>query len=314
MNDRKVSGAVEDNKLSTDTGITGTTHDVARRSLGDFLRLMRDRAELAPESVNVRARRRVRGLRREEVSSAAGISVTWYTWLEQGRPVRVSRRTVQNIGRALKLSPTERAHLLQLADAAMHPGRGVPLSMQVTPLIRRLIDSLAPHPAYAINGLWDVLYCNQIAMRTFGRFDLEPGVTDNVLRRLLLDAEWRERFEGWESIAASVVAQFRAATGHLVADRGWRDRVATLRAESALFAELWDAHRLAQSESYTKVVRHPTAGRLPLLYASVQPSDGPVDVRLVIYTPQDEPTAERLRRLDQRLDGSGMRTRNRAKR
>jgi transcriptional regulator with XRE-family HTH domain len=303
MNDGKFFRAVEGNKLSADTGIPGTTHEVARRSLGDFLRLMRDRAELAPDRVKVRVRRRVRGLRREEVSSAAGISVTWYTWLEQGRPVRVSRRTVQQIGRALKLSPTERTHLLQLADAAMHPGRDVPLSTQATPLIRRLVESLAPHPAYAINGLWDVLYCNSIAMYAFGRFDREPGVTDNVLRRVLLDAEWRDRFEGWDSIAASVVAQFRAATGHLAADPDWRDRVAALRAESALFAELWDAHRLAPSESYVKVVLHPTAGRLPLLYTAVQPAGGPADVRVVIYTPQDEATAERLRGLDRQPDG-----------
>lgn len=282
----RLSGRMKGDKLSTDTSTGGITHVEARRSLGAFLRLMRARAEPAA-SGKKRPRRRVTGLRREEAALAAGISVTWYTWLEQGRPVRVSRRTMNAIGRALQLNPTERAHLRRLAETAMRSSPGIAPTTSASGSVRRLVDSLAPHPAYAVNGLWDVLCHNGVAASIFGPFVRADCITGNVLRRLMLDEEWRERFEDWPTIARSAVAQFRAVTGHLVADPAWCTFVARLTDESPRFATLWAAHELAPSTTFTKVVLHPTAGRLPFLYASMQPADAAPDVRVVIYTPAD---------------------------
>ena len=292
---RKVAASPEANKLTADTGTATTTHDAARRALGEFLRTMRGRA--TPGVGAQTSRRRVRGLRRDEVAMAAGISLTWYTWLEQGRPVRVSSRTLRAVGRALRLAPPERAHLLRLATAASGGSRRVPVTRDASEGLRALVTNLSPHPVYVVNGLWDVLCRNRIADVVLGDFDREPGCTDNVLRRLMLDAEWRERFENWEEVAESAIAQFRAATGHLVGRRVWRDFVASLSAESPWFAERWSAHAIAPAVSYTKIVRHPIAGRLSMVYASLAPAGEPTDVRMIVYAPTDADSAERIRRL-----------------
>jgi len=292
---RKLAAPREGNKLTADTSTATTTYDAARRALADFLRAMRGRA--TPSSGARTTRRRVRGLRREEVAMEAGISLTWYTWLEQGRPVRVSARTLRAVGRALQLAPAERAHLLRLASAALGSGRRSSPTRDASDGLRAMVTNLSPHPAYAVNGVWDVLCRNRLADAVFGDFDREPGSTDNVLRRLLLDADWRERFANWDDVAESAIAQFRAATGHFVGSAAWRQFVARLSDESPWFAERWSAQRVVPAVTYTKIVRHPAAGPLTMLYASLAPDGEPPDVRLVVYTPADADTAGRIRGL-----------------
>jgi len=274
----------EANKLSVDTGIGGTRIATARESLGALLRRLRQRARPAP---NRRAsRRRVAGLRREEVALEAGISVTWYTWLEQGRPVRVSPSTLLEIARALGADETERDHLLRLGVASSAPVRPS-FASAATTHIREFADGLRPHPAYAVNGRWDVLYANEPAHRIFGDFNAQPGVTDNVLRRLCVDPAWRALFEDWEDIVASAVAQFRASTGHFAGDPEWDAFVAQLQTESSVFAGHWSRQELAASHPRHKVLRHAELGRLAFTYASVALDAGPDDVRVVIYTPHE---------------------------
>ena len=277
--------------MSADPGIETTTHDTPGRSLGAFLRRMRDRAE--PQPGHRTTRRRAAGLRREEVALAAGISVTWYTWLEQGRPVRVSHRTLRSIARALRLDAIERAHLLALADAASSPLRAR-LTEEASPMLRAMADGLSPHPVYIVNGLWDVLYANDAAKRVFGDFEARAGITDNVLRRLFLDVDWSDRFVDWDAVARSAVAQFRAATAGLVGWPRWTEFVARLADESASFRARWHDHDLAPALARDKVVRHPELGELPFVYASVAPDGEPADVRVILYTPADLLTAARL--------------------
>jgi transcriptional regulator with XRE-family HTH domain len=280
----------EANKLSGDTSTPTTTHDdSARKALGAFLKTMRARVE--PPNSKRAKRRRVRGLRREEVAAAAGISLTWYAWLEQGRPVRVSAKTLRAVGRALRLGPTERAHLTRLASAALRNGKRLTVTREASDGLKALVDSLEPHPVYVVNGLWDVIYRNRAADFVFGDFDRQPGLTDNVLRRLVLDPEWRELFEDWESVAESAIAQFRAATGYLVGQALWERFVARLSRESAWFEDRWSAHVVRPSVSYAKIVRHPTAGELTMLYASLAPAGEPADVRMILYCPPDKETS-----------------------
>ena len=279
--------------MSADPGIGGTTIDSPEsptRALAAFLRRMRDRAE--PRAGRRTPRRRAAGMRREEVAIDAGISVTWYTWLEQGRPVRVSRRTLLSIARALRLDATERAHLLRLADAAtaVRPR----LTSAASASVRALADGLLPHPAYVVNGLWDVLYANRSARIVFGDFDARPGVTDNILRRLHLDADWRTRFVDWPSVCGSAVAQFRLATAAMVGSPSWTAFVDQLSHDSEDFAGRWARHELATSFPREKVVRHAAAGDLRFLYASVAPDAEPTDVRLIVYTPADGAASDTL--------------------
>ena len=292
---RILSRRSEGNKLSADAGIGGTTIeslavDSPAKALAAFLRRMRDRAEPAPG--RRMARRRARGMRREEVAIDAGISVTWYTWLEQGRPVRVSRRTLLAIARALRLDATERAHLLRLADAAT--ATSPRLTRTISAEVRQFADGLLPHAAYVVNGLWDVLYANQSARMLFGEFDARPGVTDNILRRLYLDPDWRSRFADWPSVSGSAVAQFRAATAGMVGSPAWLAFIDRLSRDSADFADRWARHELAAAFPREKIVKHASAGDLRFLYASVAPDGAQGDVRVIVYTPADAGTAAAL--------------------
>lgn len=223
-------------------------------------------------------------MRREEVAIEAGISVTWYTWLEQGRPVRVSRRTLDGLGRALRLDATERVHLIRLARAVAGADKPNEITTAATPSLHAMADGLEPHAVYVVNGLWDVLYANESARTMFGDFGEVPGVTDNVLRRLYLDARWRTLFPDWLAVSGAAVAQFRAATGHMVGTPRWREFIRALARESADFAKRWERHELASAFPRHKTVRGAMGGERSFLYASVAPDGEPPDVRLIVYT------------------------------
>ena len=242
---------------------------------------MRDRAS-RPDGRTAH-RRRAPGLRREEVAVEAGISVTWYTWLEQGRSVRVSPQTLDGIARALRLTPTERDHLRTLAAAASpdHVTRITPIASTT---LTTLVNALSPHAAYTINGRWDVLHANDAARDLLGDFGATPGTTDNVLRRLFLDDDWRRRFSDWESVASSAVAQFRASTGGYLGGSEFDSFVTALSDECSDFAALWTRHQLAPSASWEKSIVHPERGPLRLLYATLQPANEATDVRIVLYS------------------------------
>lgn len=278
--------------MSADTGTATTTLSSAPALLGAFLRTVRGR--VAPSAGTATARRRTRGLRREEVALRAGISVTWYTWLEQGRPVHPSLKTLRSIAAALQMSEAERDHLLSLAPAAGEVDARVTTAADGA--LHLLVESLVPHPAYAVNGRWDVLAANRPATTVFGRFDARPGTTDNVLRRLFLDPRWRDGFADWPSLAASVVGQFRGATATLTSDPEWRRSVETLQGESPEFRALWARHEVTAPAAHEKRFHHPRLGTLRFHYSSLAPDDAPEDVRLIVYRPADPRTTRALRR------------------
>jgi transcriptional regulator with XRE-family HTH domain len=258
-------------------------------SLGAFLKSVR--AKTRPESLGLHPgrRRRAPGLRREEVALAAGISVTWYTWIEQGRPMTCSRTTLACIADALRMTRAERAHLFDLAgsadEAPAHLSRQIPVAIQA------LADALTLHPVYIVNGRWDVLHFNAACAALLGPFDTASPITSNVLRRLFLDERWRVGFEDWSGTAASAVAQFRAATGALWRDDSFGLFVAQLADESAEFRALWNRRQLELSPVKAKVFTHPRVGRVAMDYATMKPDVAADDVRLVLYVPRAESTS-----------------------
>ncbi len=275
--------------MSADTGTATTTFAGDRRALATFLRDARGRMTPAPSAGR---RRRTTGLRREEGALRAGISVTWYTWLEQGRAVTPSAATLHRLADALELTAVERAHLVAL-NGGERPTPALTRVADGTLLL--FVETLSPHPAYAINGRWDVLAANSAAHRAFGRFDARPGITDNILTRLFLDPRWRDGWEGWERLVDGVVPQFRAANAAGLADGSLAAFVGALAERAPAFAERWAARRVLGPTSHEKSFRHPTRGRPRFHYTSVAPDDAPADVRVVIYRPADPRTTRALR-------------------
>jgi transcriptional regulator with XRE-family HTH domain len=264
-----------------------------RRVLAQFLRDRRER--LAPAAVGLATgrRRRAKGLLREEVAQAAGIGVTWYTWLEQARTVTPSPRAVDGLARALRLDAAERAHLFRLARPDLEPASAINLVRELPAPLQRALAGLSPHPAYAVNAMWDVIGWNAPAVRLFGDFARFPAERRNILWLLFCEPDWGRLFVAIEAIRDSAVAQFRATTARLAADPGFLHFVKALGQASPDFQALWHRRDVREPAALHKDLAHPKLGRLSLDYATFRP-DGIEDVRFTIYMPADARTKKAL--------------------
>jgi transcriptional regulator with XRE-family HTH domain len=271
--------------------------DTARRTeLAAFLRTRRGRVQ--PEVVGLSAgtRRRTAGLRREEVAQLAGVGLTWYTWLEQGRPINASVQVLNAIARALRLDPTERAHLFRLADV---PGASAAPACDDCPLpaeVQFVLDALSPYPASVVTEMFDLLAWNDAYARLFPALASSPAPERNTLYANLTSPACCHPVDNRENQVAAMVAQLRAAYGRHIGDPVWASFVQRLQAESEEFAAVWAAHNVAQPAHYLKVLRHPAFGRVTVMSTAFGVQSVP-GARMVVYTPADESSNEILHRL-----------------
>ncbi|MFD0364834.1 helix-turn-helix transcriptional regulator [Nocardia sp. GCM10030253] len=263
-----------------------------REQLRDFLRTRR--ARLAPGDVGLAAvgRRRTPGLRREEVAMLAGVGVSWYTWLEQGRDIKVSAEVLDAIGGALRLTAVERSHLYLLAGLNPPLSRGA-RDAAVTPELRHLLDAWAPRPAVLRDRYWNLLAINEAARTVFG-YD---GTDHNCLFTFFTNARHRAMHLHWESVAPTVVAAYRADAAHSPGDPGFDRVVDDLSAVSPEFADLWARHDVAAPAQAVKAVHHPEAGDLIFDMTSLAMADRP-DWHVELYNSRPGTgTEDRLERL-----------------
>ncbi|MDT0433781.1 MULTISPECIES: helix-turn-helix domain-containing protein [Streptomyces] len=241
-----------------------------RRQVRDFL--TGRRARLTPGDVGlpaVRANRRVRGLRREEVAALAGISVDYYIRLERGDARGVSDGVLRNVGRALRLDETEHAHLLDLVRAGdgARPCRPVAGAAVLRPSVRRILDSMTTTPALVLDGRLAVVGANAL-----GRALYQPmyGACGNasVARFVFTDPAARSFWPDWDVIADDTANALRAASGSNPCDRGLGELTAELAARSTEFASRWDRHDLHVARTGTRRIAHPLVGRLTLPFES----------------------------------------------
>jgi len=235
-----------------------------RHALGAFL--MARRARLGPAALGLpeAGRRRTPGLRREEVAQIAGLSVTWYTWIEQGRDVSVSPVALARLARTLQLSPAERTYLFDLAGKRDPAGPAPALESEVPAALEAAVQAIAA-PAYVLDRQWNAAAWNALASRLFiGWLDRsadKPGGR-NLLRFIFLEPAARRLIRGWEERARRVLAEFRAECGVFPEDRGMQSLAAELRTRSTVFARLWEAHAVLGREGGLRQFNHPKDGPL----------------------------------------------------
>ena len=263
-----------------------------REQLRDFLRTRRARLTPADVGMVAAGRRRTPGLRREEVAVMAGVGVSWYTWLEQGRDITVSAEVLDAVARTLRLTESERSHLYLLAGlnppAACPPDCGT-----VTPELRRLLDAWSPRPAILRDLHWDVLATNDATRAVFG-YD---RTDHNCLVSFFTNARYRGMHIEWESVAPTVVAAFRADAARFPDDPRFRQLVDELCSVSPDFTELWARHDVGPPGQAIKAVRHPQAGDLFFESTTLVVADR-TDLLLELYQPQPGTgTADRLERV-----------------
>ena len=249
-----------------------------RQLLGDFVRAHRER--LPPEGSATR--RRTPGLRREELAARAGISITWLTWIEQGRDVKASPQALDRLVRALTLSRAERAYLFELSG--IHDPTDPP-SQDLTDAPASIVAAVAAvtHPAYGLDRLWNACCWNKAAECLFQGW-LTPDCERNLLLFVFLDPAARKLIPHWDMRARRLLAEFRGDYGHSFADPRARALVERLRRDSALFRAAWDEQSVLEREGGVRHFQHPDGGALSFLQHTFAPAERP-DHKLVILIP-----------------------------
>jgi len=220
--------------------------------------------------------------------------VTWYTWLEQGRDITVSRQVIDSLARELRLTAPEREHLFTLAGLAVPAERPVPVRLDA--VLRRLVDTLSPNPAYVINLWWDILACNDVYAALVGGLDRCPPAERNALWLSFTDDRMRELILDWSSEARHLVGQLRVHLARHPRDPRGPELVAALRAASPRFAELWERQTVHRFQSARKRFRHPEVGRLDLDYVKLSAADDDQQ-QLLVFLPADEDSEAKLAEL-----------------
>ncbi|MET9432721.1 helix-turn-helix transcriptional regulator [Streptomyces sp. NPDC006551] len=269
--------------------------------LSEFLRSRR--ARLKPADVGLPEfgrHRRVPGLRREELAQLAGVSVAYYTRLEQGNGRNVSMEVLDSIARALRLSDTERAHLTHLAKPTVKKKQRAAITrpQQVRPGLRHLLESLDGIPAFVLGRRLDILAWNRMARALLGDFAAMEPEERNMARLVFLGPHARDLYLDWECKATEVVSVLRLYAGCYPDDPALLALVGELSVKSEEFRSLWAAHTVADKGHGTKRLRHPLVGEMTLGYETLKVSGGDPDLVLVTY--QAEPgsaSADALRLL-----------------
>ncbi|WPO72518.1 helix-turn-helix transcriptional regulator [Streptomyces sp. KN37] len=263
-----------------DSGATQGDGRDTGRELGGFLRARR--ARVTPEHVGLPGgtRRRVRGLRREELAQLAGISVDYYVRLEQGRATQPSPEVLDALARALTLDTAERTHLTTLAGAE----RGPAPEARVSPLLRRVLDAVADgFPAFATDHRLDVVAWNALGAELLGGL-ADPARRDrNNARYVFLDPASRDVHPDWTDRAAEAVGQLRVAAGRYPDDAELDALIAELMLRSAEFRRIWDSGEVVMCASGSKRLRHPRTGILTLDFESLHVPAAPGEPGLVVH-------------------------------
>ncbi|GAA2087290.1 helix-turn-helix transcriptional regulator [Kitasatospora saccharophila] len=271
-----------------------------RADLGAFLRSRR--ARIRPEEAGLRSfgeRRRVPGLRREELAQLAGVSVDYYTRFEQGRAENVSDAVVDAVASALRLDAVETGHLHRLVRPAGAGGRPAP-AQRVRPGLRRLMDSMPHTPAYVVGRRTDVLAWNAPMAAMMVDFAALPAGRLNKAWLVFCHEELRGRFVDWEAKARDVVGYLRLDHGRHPEDPAYPALIGELSDASPEFGRLWEQQEIREKTHGSYRLRHPAVGGFTVAYESLTLPGDP-DQTLVTYTAEEgSPSQAALRLLAER--------------
>jgi transcriptional regulator with XRE-family HTH domain len=269
-----------------------------RTELAAFLRAAR--ARLTPADVGLPAgsasgRRRVPGLRREEVAELSGVGVTWYTWLEQGRGISASAQVIDALARALLLTGDQHGHLRELAGLPQREPQP-PDGDLLLPRLQRLVDAMAPNLVAVHDRYFDYVVWNEPLARVREDPGMLPPGRRNIIWMMFTDPANRARMVHWEPGARSLLARFRAAAGRHPDDPRFAELVAALSQASPQFREWWADYPVRSFRPVTIEITHPQAGLIAVEMSQLRLVDQP-DLIMVIQVPADNSSLTRIRSL-----------------
>lgn len=262
-----------------------------RHELGLFLRMRRER--LAPSAVGLPdgKRRRTPGLRREEVAQLAGVGTTWYTWLEQGRPIRPSPAVLDGVSRALRLDHTERKYIFVLAGVADPLNESADFALPTG--VKAMLGQLAPFPAVIENARFDLLAYNRTYAQLYGDLDGVPSGDRNLVILTFCHPDWRRSVVDWPENADRLVAQFRVGHTAHRNETMWKALLTRLRSESPDFEQRWrrgtsvapDLSGMQVLNQYVGLLRFTTT----TLWLNAE-----LGTRMITHVPTDDESAKAL--------------------
>ncbi|WP_336772844.1 helix-turn-helix transcriptional regulator [Paenibacillus sp. MMO-58] len=271
--------------------------DSARlRELAQFLKTRR--ARLSPEQAGLPAsgRRRTPGLRRGEVAMLSGVSVDWYTWLEQARPIQVSAQVLDCISRALRLDADERKHLFLLAIQQVPADPSLD-GNRISENLQSFLDRQGASPAFITDQRLIIRAWNKAANLVYGPFEsMSERERNTVWRSFHLPGVRELLKENWEKHARHRLAQFRAGYAKFPGDSWWLEIIGELQQTSDEFREWWPQHDVLNGPEGKKINYHPTAGTLAFNQLSFIVSDSP-HFTVTINLPADEQTVSKMEQL-----------------
>ena len=270
--------------------------DTKRRAeLADFLRTRRARLHPEQFGLSTPGRRRTPGLRREEVAQLAGVGVSWYTWLEQGRDITVSEQVLESLARILQLESEERRHLFVLARGMVPVADESSEIVSPPPGLQAVLDALGTNPAYLVDHRFNLVAWNESACRVFGDFSLLSERERNRIWHLFVHPSSRQLYVDWEQAAEHAVMNFRAAYDQYIGDAWFEHFLTDLQQKSPEFRTWWSQHNVQGVCDFyqEKELNHPQVGRLSLSSTVlIVPVDPPL--HMVTFTPCSQETATKL--------------------
>lgn len=260
--------------------------DKRRKELGEFLQAIRKRGTPEEFGFPAGARRRTKGLRREEVAQLSDISATWYTWIEQGRDVNMSADALVRMAEALRLTRTERAYLFDLSGRRDPQGH-----IQEEDLASNTLTTLLEHihvPAYILGRTWNVLAWNPQAQKLFGAWLSQDDntIAPNLLRLVFTHPNAKEFVMNWEARSRRLVAEFRADCRSRLEEPELQSLVSELSKASAEFDRFWKQHDVLERQGGLREFNHALLGMLTYQQVTMRPVDQE-QLKLVMLSPTD---------------------------
>ncbi len=266
--------------------------EAARRAeLASFLRSRRHALDPVAAGFKPGPRRRTPGLRRSEVAQLSGVSVSWYTWLEQQKEIAVSRQAVDALAAALRLTNVEHRYLLTLAGIGTLPGLSE--APPVPTPVRRLVHAVGPNPAAVSNPFFDLLAWNRAFAGLVGGLSRVPAAERNSLWLAFVEPSWRILLADWDSEARRMLGQLREAMAEWPDDPRGAELTGALREASPSFRVLWAEYPVKGTQPSRIRFDHPGAGRLTMDYLRLDPALDP-RLHVTVYMPADTESRDRL--------------------
>lgn len=294
-NKKPIYAGIQSNRINGASSNFIMNNQKRRQELSLFLKQRRGR--ITPEAVGLPrgSRRRTPGLRREEVAQLAGVGVTWYTWLEQGRDISVSAQVIKSIARVLRLSAVERTYLFELVRQTL-PLVQTESATRIDSSLQFVLDNQSFCPAYIMGWRWDILAWNQTACMILMDFNELPLDERNILWLMFMNNQFRAKLPNWNVVCQKTIAHFRATCSSYVDNPEFTDLIERLKSNSPEFKKYWDKCDVLHKHNSLKEFNHPVLGQLKFVMTMFELYD-PLNAKLILFVPDpNSSTKQKLKK------------------